>query len=73
MTVTITTAVTLTAKQTETLTAALEKKYGQPVTLTKIIDPQVLGGIKLMIGSTQYDATVAYKLSQLEHQLLNIA
>jgi F-type H+-transporting ATPase subunit delta len=71
-TVTITTAVALTDKQLKTIVDAVTKKYGKGHDVKQVVDPSVIGGVRLTIGSTQLDATVSHKLQQLQNQLLNI-
>ncbi len=71
-TVTITTAVSLSAASLQKVKQAVEKKYGKDLVFVEQVDPEVVGGIKLRINSMQFDATVAHKLDQLQHQLLHI-
>lgn len=71
-TVTITTAVALADKQLKTIADAVTEKYGKQLEFKQVVDPQVIGGIRLTIGSMQLDATVQHKLQQLKNQLLNI-
>lgn len=65
----VTTAVPLSEAQRKTLATALEKKVGSGQ-YTEMIDPSVIGGIKLLIGSTQYDGTLQGKLVRLKQLLL---
>ncbi len=67
-TVTVTTAISLSAKQLATLTTQLEKKYGK-IALEKVVDPQVLGGIKIRIGSQEFDATLKQKFESVKAQI----
>lgn len=64
----VTTAVALTKKQLNTLTDALEKKY-PAVVVHEVVDPAVLGGIKVTIGSREIDATLEHKLQQVRRAL----
>lgn len=74
LTVTATTAVALTKKQQQTILEAIEKKHaGARVELREVVDPSVLGGIRLTIGSLDFDATVKTKLGQLKYQLKETA
>lgn len=65
----VTSAVALTNDQKKQIMTVVEKKYGI-TELEEIIDPSILGGIKLRIGSRELDYTVKNKLSQLKQQLL---
>jgi F0F1-type ATP synthase delta subunit len=70
MKVTITTAVELSVKQRETMEIALQKKH--PVgrlTFAYKVDPNVLGGVKLMIGSRELDGTVRGRMNQIADRL----
>lgn len=67
--VTVTTAVPLTEAQRKTVAQALEQKIGS-TQYKEIVDPSVIGGIKLLIGSTEYDGTLKGKLTRLKGLLL---
>jgi F-type H+-transporting ATPase subunit delta len=71
-TVTVTSAVKLTAAQIEKIEKAYKKQTGTTATVVSVIDTSVLGGIKIMAGSTQVDGTVKNKLQTIRTQLLNI-
>lgn len=73
MTVTITTAVKLTPKQLGSIQTAVEKKYGKKVEYVQEVDPTVLGGIRVLIGSTMIDRTIQSKLTQLRSQLVHLS
>ncbi|PIR59181.1 MAG: hypothetical protein COU69_02230 [Candidatus Pacebacteria bacterium CG10_big_fil_rev_8_21_14_0_10_56_10] len=62
--VTLTTAQPLTAGQRSQLLKKLQELYGEPE-LNEVVDAQVIGGVRLQIGSTLYDGTVSTKLEQL--------
>jgi F0F1-type ATP synthase delta subunit len=66
--VTITTATKLTATQKKHVREELEQKMGA-VTIEEVIDPTVIGGLKITIGNQEFDATVAGKLEKLESHL----
>lgn len=67
--VTVTTAVPLTDAQRKTIATALEKKVGS-AEFKQVVDPSVLGGVKIVVGSTEYDGTVEGKLVRLKQLLL---
>lgn len=66
----VTTAIALTAKQKDTLNAALSKKIGSEFTLEEVVRPDIVGGIKVRIGSREFDGSLKSKLEQLHQQLL---
>jgi len=68
MKVTITSAVALTKTQVSKLVTGLEKKHGS-LEVDQVVDPAVIGGVKVRLGSTTYDSTVAARLNTLAGQL----
>ena len=54
----------LSAEQTKELTTLLKKKFGTDTFESKL-SPELLGGLRITVGSTQYDASVFGKLTQL--------
>ena len=58
----MTTAVDLDATQRERLVAALTRIYDKQVHLNVVIDPTVVGGIRVEIGDEVLDGTIARKL-----------
>ncbi len=67
--VTVTAAQELTAEQKKKITAAVEKKYGK-IELTEVVDPTVVAGLKVRVGSIEYDATAGGKLAHLRQELM---
>lgn len=59
----------LTDTETERLGAALSRQYGRPVHLNVVVDPAVLGGIKVEIGDDVIDGTVASRLDDARRAL----
>ncbi|MFT4286626.1 F0F1 ATP synthase subunit delta [Nocardioides sp.] len=59
----------LTDAQLERLEAALARGYGRPVHLNLVVDPEVLGGIKVEIGDDVIDGTVASRLDDARRAL----
>jgi len=51
------------------LVANLKKKYGSDMTAEFIVNPELLGGMRVRIGSDVWDGTVRNRLEQLERQL----
>ncbi len=63
----ITSAVPLSSEQYKTLAAAITEKHGS-IAIDEVVDPSVIGGIKIVIGSKEYDRTLAGRLNQLKKQ-----
>ena len=65
-------AVALTAAQTKELKAALKSAVGKDVDLQVNIDPSLLGGMIVKIGSRQIDTSLRTKLSSLKLALKEV-
>ena len=61
-TATVTSAVPLTADDRERLAAGLSSIYGGRVHINTLVDPRVLGGVKVEIGDEVIDGTIMRKL-----------
>lgn len=61
---TITSAIKLSADQRKKLSDVLSKKY-QVKDFVEKVDPDILGGLKVTVGSTQIDLSVKNKLNAL--------
>ena len=66
---TVTSAIALDADQSTRLAAALTRIYGKPVHLKVVIDPQIVGGIRVQIGDEVVDGTVPRKLEGARRHL----
>lgn len=53
----------------EKLQAALAKQYGRPVHLNEIIDPAVIGGVRVEIADDVIDGTVVSRLDEARRRL----
>ena len=51
------------------LAAALERQYDRPVHLNVVVDPSVLGGVRVEIGDDVIDGTVASRLDDARRRL----
>ena len=65
----ITTAAPISAAQQERLIALLSARYGRPVAVNTVIDPAVVGGLRVQIGDDVIDASVASRLNDLRLRL----
>ncbi|MGZ3276011.1 MAG: F0F1 ATP synthase subunit delta [Caulobacteraceae bacterium] len=65
----VTTAVKLTAAQAKGVKAALAQALGQEPEITTRVDPSILGGLKVKVGSRLFDASLRSKLDSLKFAL----
>jgi F-type H+-transporting ATPase subunit delta len=66
--VSVTSAVALTTEQIETLTATLAEKLGATPKLTAAVDPSLVGGLRVQVGDTVYDTSVAGALRRFREK-----
>jgi len=66
---TVTTAASLGAEHRTRLEQGLARRYGRDVRVNEVVDPTVVGGLRVQVGDEVTDGTVATKLSQLRLQL----
>lgn len=66
---TVTTAQPLTEAQTARLATLLENAYGRSVQLNTIVDPAVIGGLRIEVGSDVVNATVLSRLEDVRRRL----
>lgn len=59
----------LTDGERDRLAAALHQQYGRPVHLNLLVDPAVLGGIRVEIGDDVIDGTVSSRLDDARRRL----
>ena len=65
----VTTAVALTAAQLEGVRAALRQSLGKDPEIETRVDPSILGGLKVKVGSRLYDASLKTRLDQMKFAL----
>jgi F-type H+-transporting ATPase subunit delta len=51
------------------LVANLKKKYGSDLTTDFVVNPQLLGGMRIRVGSDVWDGSVRNRLERLQQQL----
>ena len=60
----------LTEDQASRLTAALAHRYGREIRLNVAVDPAVLGGVSVRVGTEVIDATVSTRIEQARRTLV---
>jgi F-type H+-transporting ATPase subunit delta len=66
---TVTTAAPISPAQRERLRLALAASYGRDLKLNVVVDPSIIGGLRVQIGSDVIDGSVSTRLSELKLQL----
>jgi len=66
---TLTTAIELDTPDRERFARELSKRLEKDVRLSVVVDPRILGGLRLQYGDRVVDATVAARLQQLRRRL----
>ena len=66
---TVTSAHPLSADQVSAIAAKLKAREGKDVKLTATVDPEILGGLIVRIGSTQIDSSIRTRLNTLAHAM----
>ena len=65
----LTTAYELSDDEARAILAQIEKASGKRVDATRKVDPTLVGGIVLQVGSLRLDASVLGRLTRLRHEL----
>jgi F-type H+-transporting ATPase subunit delta len=65
----LTTAYELSDDEASAILAQIEKASGKHVDATRKVDPALVGGIVLQVGSLRLDASVSGRLTRLRHDL----
>lgn len=52
--------------QQATVKATLNKRYGNGLTFTFALNPSLIGGMRIKVGSDVYDGSIQTRLAQLE-------
>jgi F-type H+-transporting ATPase subunit delta len=66
---TVYTARALPAEQQERLSGVLSTKYGKQLKINQIVDPSLLGGVRVQIGDDVIDGSIASRIHELRLQL----
>jgi F-type H+-transporting ATPase subunit delta len=69
LTVEVTTAYELSDDEADAIVKKIEVSSGRSVEATRTVDPALIGGIVLQIGSRRLDASVRGRLDRLRHEL----
>jgi len=67
---TVVTAISLTDVQRQRLVAALAAKFASQIYLNVIVDPDVIGGLRVSVGDQVIDGTIANRLDEARQRLI---
>ena len=65
----MTTAIELERADRDRVERELSKRLNKEVRLSVVVDPRIIGGLKLQYGDRVVDASVATRLEQLRRRL----
>jgi F-type H+-transporting ATPase subunit delta len=65
----ITAATKLDDAQVKTLVSQLQSRFGKKIEASVKVDPEIIGGIKIVVGDTVIDASVRGRLQELAYTL----
>jgi F-type H+-transporting ATPase subunit delta len=66
---TVTVARPLTEQQGEAIRASLSRRYGRTFTLNQVVDPALIGGVRVQVGDEVIDGSVVARLTELKLRL----
>lgn len=69
LTATVIVATALSGDQRERLTRALNTMYGREVQTNVIVDPTVVGGVRILVGDEVIDGTILNRLEQVRRDI----
>lgn len=69
LTVELTTAFELSDEEAATIVSQIEQRSGRKVEATRQVDPALIGGMVLQVGSRRVDASVRGRIEQLGREL----
>ena len=72
LTADVTSAVALSKTQADELKATLKAKTGKSITLVEKVDPAILGGLVVKVGSRMVDSSIRTKLQNLKYAMKEV-
>ncbi|PYY38411.1 MULTISPECIES: F0F1 ATP synthase subunit delta [unclassified Curtobacterium] len=66
---TVITATPLSDDQAARVARGIAQRYGRDITVNRVVDPSVIGGVRVQVGGDVIDGTVATRLADLRLQL----
>ena len=72
LTADVTAASKLSAEQRKALSATLAESLGKKITMNEAVDPSLIGGLIVKVGSVMVDTSIKSKLSQLQNAMKEV-
>ena len=69
LSVELTTAYELSDEEARTIVGQIEQRSGRKVEASRTVDPDLIGGVVLQVGSRRVDASIRGRLEQLGRDL----
>ena len=69
----VTSAVALSDQEQESLRQSLRKQFGNDLAFSFLVDPALMGGLRVRVGDRLMDTSVASRLTALRESLTNAA
>ncbi len=69
MKILVTSAIELTAAQMSKIQKAVTKKYGSEAKISTVVNPKLIGGLTITVGSRQFDGSLRSKIDQIKKML----
>jgi F-type H+-transporting ATPase subunit delta len=66
---TVTAAAPLSASQLTSLATSLAKVYGRELTLNLVVDPSIIGGLRVQVGDEVIDGSISSRINDVRLQL----
>jgi F-type H+-transporting ATPase subunit delta len=66
----VTAAAPLSAAETDKVRAILQHRFSKTVIITVTVDPELIGGLVIKIGSLSFDGSIRSQLKTIQSQLL---
>jgi F-type H+-transporting ATPase subunit delta len=61
----------LPSEETETIRNLLQARFGKKIVLSVSIDPELIGGLVIKVGSLSFDGSIRSQLKDIQSQLLD--